>query len=285
MITYEDLLNPAARPELASLAIASECDTGGADLDDAPPVLPIPELIQNKRASGDVDRFKAQVLALNEADSRTLIVRIATTTDPLLLWAIHLTLSSRGIPPSQRWPGNVSTEQHKFVSWLADIYWFHTHNPNHVPKYRSWQRFMLYDPGSNTWHKLARFAYDPLRHTLSYGSALALALTPAQRLDSITLATDATNRDRQSLHPKAFETVRQALSLHAYGHCDPSGRRNPEESANRRAAIWRAYLLTGRNKAETVRVWCLLSGEQLSRQAMSVLVKKIAVVLNDKGKK
>lgn len=280
MITYEDLL-----AGLPSLEKASDSDTGGADLDDSPPVLSIPELIQKKRASGDVDRFKAQVLALNESDSRTLIVRIATTTDPLLLWAIHLTLSARGIPPSQRWPGNVSTEQHKFVSWLADIRWFHTRNPDHVPKYRNWRRFMLHDPGSNTWHKFARFSYEPLRHTLSYGSALALALTPAQRLDSITLATDATNRDRQSLHPKAFETVRQTLSLHAYCHRDPSGRRTPEESANRRAAIWRTHLLAGRNKSETVRVWHLLTGEKLSRQAMSVLVKKIALALNVKAEK
>jgi len=280
VITYEDLL-----PGLPSLEKTSESDTGGADLGDAPPVLSIPELTQKKRTSGDVNRFKTQVLALNESDSRTLIVRIATTADPLLLWAIHLTLSTRGIPPSQRWPGNVSTEQHKFITWLADIHWFHARNPDHVPKYRSWRRFMLNEPGSNTWHKSARFAYDPLRHTLSYGSALALALTPAQRLDSITLATDATNRDRQSLHPKAFETVRQTLSLHAYCHRDPSGRRTPEECANRRAATWRAYLLTGRNKAETVRVWHLLSGEQLSRQAMSMLLKKIAVALNDRSEK
>lgn len=253
--------------------------------DDSPSLVSVPQLTALKRTSGDLDRFMAQVLALKTTDTLTLILRISTTTDPLLLWAIHIALSGREIPPPQRWPSNTSTDQHRYITWLADLHWFHKKNPDHVPKFKLWQRFMPYQPGCGTWHTISHIGYLQLAHTVSYGSALALALTPAQRLDSMTLTSDATNKARLSLQPKAFEAVRQALTDHAYANLDPSKRRKPEESANRRASIWRVYLLSGRNKTETARIWQLLTGEKLTRQAASVLLKKIAIVVHDKAEK
>lgn len=285
MISYESFEPRTVKEFLTPhTGVRSKAAPAGSD-DDLPPLLSVLELMAQKRTSADIDRFRGQVVAIKANDTRTLIVRVATTTDPLVLWAIHIALTARGIPPAQRWPANTTTEQHKFITWLADLHWFHKQNPDHRPKFKSWQRFMQFEPLSSHWHTFAHLAYRQLSHTVSYGSTLALALTPAQRIDSVTLITDTTNRNRRSLQPKHFEVVRQALIDSAHAHPDLSGKLTPEASATRRAGIWRIYILTGRNKTETARIWQLITGEQLARQSVSVMLKKIAVILNDATEK
>ena len=183
MISYESFEPRTAREFLTPLAGRRiKAKPAGTD-DDSPPLLSVPELMAQKRTSTDKDRFRGQVVAIKAADTQTLIVRVATTTDPLILWAIHVALTARRMPPARRWPANTSTEQHKFITWLADLHWFHKMNPNHRPKFKSWRQFMAFLPASSNWHTFAHLAYRQLSHTVSFGSALALALTPAQRLD------------------------------------------------------------------------------------------------------
>ena len=112
-IPFDDTTRPLKRPPVA-------CLKG---------VHSIARLTAEKAVSGDLVRFKTALLALRTTRTDHLILRIATTADPLMLWALHGTLDKRGIAPCLRWPKNDSTPQMVFITWLADVHWLATHNP------------------------------------------------------------------------------------------------------------------------------------------------------------
>ena len=115
-------------------------------------VQPIPRLIANKKLSDDLIRFKDTVRALSATDTLTLIVRLATTADPLVLWAIHCNLDKREIAPALRWPANNEGPQFEFINYAADLLWFSKRNPNHQPAYRGWRGVFTNSPASQGWH-------------------------------------------------------------------------------------------------------------------------------------
>lgn len=240
-------------------------------------VRSIPALVALKNASGDLEHFKARTLALHEQDSRTLIARIATTGDALTLWALHLTLDKRDVAPALRWPANTNDQQCEFVNFVADLHWFVKRNPGHKTGYRSWASLLRHPPASPAWHIVAHrlYLFISARHSIPHWCSRGLALSERQRLELTTLPTTAQQATRRQLQAERFAELRERLLTHAMEHPDKSGKRQPHEVANRRAAIWRTHLLSGKCQATTAKNWHLLTGHPLTRQA---LAKQIAIV-------
>lgn len=239
-------------------------------------VLSIPQLTAQKATCGDLEHFKARVLALREQDSRTLIARIATTSDGLMLWSIHLTLDKRGIAPALRWPANTDSPQNEFIAFAADLHWFTKRNPGHKTGFRSWASLLRHPPASPAWHIVAHrlYLFVAARHSLAHWCSRGLALSEQQRLELMMLPTNAMQAERRPLQPERLEELRAQLLTHAMVNRDKSGAHQPHEVANRRAAIWRTHLLSGKCQATTARNWQLLTGHPLTRQA---LAKQIAI--------
>ncbi len=255
---------PPARTRVALGPLAG----AGEPLGDV--ILPMPTLVARKAASGDLAAFKARVKALPEARTQTLIARISVTDDALLLWAIHCVLAGRGIAPALRWPGNTDDPQNELITFAAEVHWLARRSPEHQPKFRGWARTLACLPGSPDWHLAVhrQFLYVASRGSVAHLCAVGLALTDRQRQESMLFPTTAMQADRRHLQPERFEEIRARLLAHAMEHPDRSGTRPPHDVAARRAALWRVYVLSCRNKAAMVRNWHSLTGECVSRQAL-----------------
>ena len=238
-------------------------------------VISIARLIAQKSASSDLARFNSKVRALPTIDTQTLILRIATTTDALTLWALHVHLDTRNIPPAQRWPANTSTPQAEFITWLSDVLWFCKRNPTHPAKYQGWKRLFKDTPNSPGWLERAFWMYDyTARRSVAHITSKGLALTDTQRQDLLTLPTSAMVKARRQLHPDRVASVLHALLSHAQAHPDKWSKFAPETAAHRRAGLWRVHILTGYNATATAQTWQLLTGTPITRQAIS---KQIAI--------
>lgn len=283
-------LGTAVRPDDEPSPLEREPLPGELDdLDESRPaprarpegVHSIARLIAEKNASRDLDRFKMGVLALKTTDTQTLILKIATCSDPLMLWAIHATLDGRGIAPALRWPANTSTEQMKFIGWLADLRWFAKRNPDHRPKFRGWVRLLTETPGSPAWLEMTYWIFTAMygRQNVTSRTARGLALTHDQRQHLMMLPTSRMVTARLELQPTAFAETRQRLLSHAVESPDKSGTRTPEAIANRRAGLWRTHLLSEGGPTTTAENWRLLTGETVSRQAISRHLEAIKTAL------
>lgn len=240
-------------------------------------VRSIARLVADKNACGDLGNFKRVVLGLPTADTQTLIVRLAVTTDALALWAIHCHLDRRGIPPALRWPANSETPQAEFITWAADVLWFSKRHRDHKPKFKGWQRLMLEEPNTPRWRELAywQFAGVHGKRSVSHVGAKGLGLADGQRYDLMILQTSAMQADRRQLHAAQFAAIRERLFSHAAEYPDRSGQHKPEAVANRRVALWRTHVLSGHSPTATAANWHRLTGERLSRQAVA---KQLAIV-------
>lgn len=239
-------------------------------------VSSIARLIAQKGASGDLERFKGKVRVLPTIDTQNLILRIATTEDPMTLWALHVHLDTRNVPPCLRWPANTRTPQAEFITWLADLLWLAKRNPDHQPKYQGWQRLFRDKTNSPGWLERAFWMYDrTVRRSVAYITAKGLALSDAQRQDLMTLPTAAMVKHRRELlHPEREESVRQCLLTHAMQHPDKRSKFTPEDTTHRRAAIRRTHILMGFRPTATAQTWQLLAGAPTTRQAIS---KQLAI--------
>ncbi len=235
----------------------------------------IARLTDQKSTSDDLVRFKSKVRALPTFTTQQLVLRIATTADPLILWAIHVHLDTRNIPPAQRWPANTNTPQAEFITWLADLLWFAKRNPDHQPKFKGWCRLFKDKTNSPEWRERAFWLYDnTARRSIAHITSKGLALSGTQRQDLMTLPTSEMVKQRRELHPDRVEAVRRCLLTHALAHPDRSSKLTPETIANRRAAIWRAHILTGRSPTATAQTWQVLTGTPTTRQIIS---KQVAI--------
>lgn len=272
-------------------------DTGGPvpprdavhdiDTDDLAPrvevVHSIARLIAEKRSGGDLDRFKKAVLALRSSDTLTLILRIATTSDALLFWAIHVTLDKRDIQPCLRWPKNDSTPQMEFITWLADVHWFAKRNPGHTPLFRSWQRLLLEDANTPAWRERGYRIFVSMyghQNLSAYGSR-GLALTSAQRQPMMMFASSKMATARLQLQPARFALAREILYSAAVTRPDKSRLHSPESIAGRRAGLWRVSILSGHSPAATLQNWKLLTGESVTRQVISSRLTAIKTALKN----
>jgi hypothetical protein len=238
----------------------------------------IARLTAEKGSGADLARFNRAVAGMLTQDTQTLILRIATTADPLVLWELHQELDRRGIPPAQRWPANQEdTPQAEFITLMADLLWTTKRNPGHTPAYRGWRGLFSHSSGSPDWCATAyrQYLFVSARYSVSHWCARGLALTEPQRLELMVLQTSPMQTDRRQLASDKFAEFRAKLLAHAMQHQDRSGKHTPEAIAERRARLWRTFVLSGRNQTTTVKNWHLLTGEALTRQAIA---KQLVIV-------
>lgn len=236
----------------------------------------ISSLIAERREGPELPRFQKLAAALVGNDTRTLIVRLETMTDPLLLWAAHLALDARDVPPSLRWPGNQDNEQAQFITWCADLFWFCKRQPAHRPLFRGWQGLFKNEPGSPPWHATAhrQFLFVAPRYSLSHWCSKGLDLSQSDRALLMMLPTNKACADRRALEGARFPELERLLLEHAAERPDKARRHPPHEVANRRAAMWRTFVLCARNQTVATAQWVNVTGERLTRQAFT---KQIAV--------
>lgn len=237
----------------------------------------VPRLLSDLRDYGDVVAFRRNVKIMRTATTQTLVLRIATTADPLLLWAIHLVLDGRGVAPVLRWPANTSSPQEDYLTWLADIHWFVKRNPSHEPCFRGWKGLFKHEPVSDEWHATAyrQYLFVAARYSVAHWCSKGLGLTETQRLPLLTLPTNKMQAERRQLAPDKIASLRECLLSTAMERPDRSGQHSPEAIANRRIRMWQVFVLSGYNHTATATNWHLLTGESLSRQAIS---KQLVIV-------
>lgn len=247
-------------------------------------VRSISQLIAERSYRGDLARLAATIRALPATGTQTLVLRLATTADALALWAMHLELARRDIPPAQRWPANQESAQAEFITWLADLHWIAMRYPGHEPRFRGWRGVFTHPPASPAWHATAhrQYLFVRPRYSVAHWCAKGLALTEPQRRDLLAMPTNAMQADRRPLRPEQFAAIRERLLNHAVAHPDRSGMRTPEAIANRRARLWRVFVLAGRDHTATAKHWRNLTGETLSRQAIAKQISAVADVLRDR---
>ena len=246
------------------------------------PFKSITVLVAERRHQEGLQRFHDGVRALPTTSTQTLVLRLSITSDPLMLWAQHLELDRRGIPPCLRWPANESTLQHEFITWLADVLWFAKRNPAHVPRFRGWKGLFANPPTSAAWHAAAtrQFLFVSSRYSVAHWCANGMGLSESQRGDLMTMPTRAMAAERRQLARAPFATIHERLLSHAMRRPDRSGRRTPDEVATRRAHLLRAFTLSGRSAATTATNWRLLTGETMTRQAVAKQVTAALDVLD-----
>ncbi|MCV2358636.1 hypothetical protein LNV08_06560 [Paucibacter sp. TC2R-5] len=254
---------------------------------DAPKVLSVPQLkaIRGSSSASATADFKRRTDTLATDATQTLVVRVETAADPLVLWALHLELDKRDVPPCVRWPANEGDGgQLEFITFLADLLWICKRNPGHITNFRGWRGAFKHSPDSEAWHAIAHRQYIWLikRGSLSHQCAKGLALVDGQRLDLMVLQTNSMQAERRKLQTREFEVIRVALQRHALLKPDRSKRMTPTKSAERRAKVWRVYLLSGRRQTAMAANWRLLTGETVSRQALMKTVVTVASVLRVK---
>lgn len=245
----------------------------------------VPRLIAATQQNGKPEILRRAIEGVRSAHTSTLVIRIATTGDPLLLWAIHLALDGRGVAPALRWPENDASPQAAYLTWLADMFWLTKRNRGHVPSYRSWQGLFKHPPATSAWHATAyrNYLYVASRYSLAHWCSKGLNLTAPQRAELLTLPTNAMQADRRQLSPERVVALRERLLSHAIEHPDRAGKFGSETIANRRARLWRVFILSGRNHTATAHNWKLLTGQSLTRQAVSKQLGIVAEVSRQRG--
>jgi len=243
-------------------------------------------LAAERRLQEDLGHWQSAVRGLPHIGTQTLILRLSTSSDALLMWAIHLELDHRGVPPCLRWPGNAHTAQAEFITWLADLHWFAKRHPQHDAQHKGWRNLLAQAPATAKWHAHAcrQYAYAERRRgsrSLSHWCAQGLALTDVQRQELMTLPTRSIEASRRAIQGEQWAKLKENLVSHASAHPDRSGKCNPDQVASRRAAMFRVHVLAGGAISTTSRYWTLLTGQRLSRQAIA---KQLAAVEAIAGK-
>lgn len=217
--------------------------------------------------------FRESTEALAEHSTSTLIARIESTGDPLVLWEVHHELDRREIPPAFRYPRSDSTDQARFITWLGDLHW-HTRRARPATRFRSWRR--LFDPAGESWHENAKnvfeFAWRRDQNASYY--AKGLALTDDHRLDLMTIKTSKQIARQRQLKQSA--EMRHAIASHAVANAGRLSKdRRADQTARVRYLIWKTYLLADQSPTITARMFEAIYGEQMTRQKVQ---KQIAAV-------
>lgn len=238
----------------------------------------VPKLVARKRGP-ELERFNARVAALVERGTLDLRASVGTCGDPATLWALHMELMGRGIPPILRGPRpwHLGT-QGRLVEFGADLAWLAATDPGHRARYGLARGILKTKRGSDDWWRLVLRQFG--RSGNVRGLVLALGLTEPQRLHLRTLRTAAGARLFERLHGEGFGLLVGELETALLQCPDKSGQTDPRTTATRRAQLWRVHRLLGAGAAETARTWAQLSGEVLTRQqAHKQLIATAAVAL------
>jgi hypothetical protein len=227
-------------------------------------VKTVPEMIASRAAAGRADDVRAIAARIRTESIEELIRRIGFEQDPIRLWMAHLMLDRHDVPPCLRWPERDESEQLRFITWLADVLWFvKRRRSNHKLVFTRWRR-LLQRPHDQAWHKTALWAFN-MGHQVGYYHSRGLGLTEADRHPMMVMVTQQACSDRALL--RRLPQYREKLLAYALDHPDRSGRHDADGIADRRAELFRLFLLAGRNQTRAVEYLKLLSGQRMTRQA------------------
>lgn len=244
--------------------------------------LTVPDLMDRARGLQGLDavRFRALLAAVPAQGTADLLRRFETTSDPMILWALHHQCEQRGIPPVLRWPGQQIGPQGDLLDLAADVRWIQRQHPYHRASARGWQAVLKAEPGSSTWHDhLHRQFLYVYPRGMWWKAADGLGLSDAQRQELITMPTAKIRSERLGLSGQRFTDLHQRLLDHAYRHPDRARRHTPELVAQRRARLYRTHILTGCSPARTAKFWALTTGEAMTRQAVAHQVAAVEAIL------
>ena len=257
-------------PSVAHAVVSRSGDLLAAD------VFSVPGLVDRKRGQADAQRLRVAIADLPRWRTGDLLPRFETVSEPLMLWALHLEASRRGVPPVLRWPPNELGPQGDFLNLAADVKWLQTETPYHRAIFRGWRSVLRQSPGSDAWHEHVHrqflFAFP---RSLSFIASKGLGLIDVQRQLLLSMPTASMARERAALRGPAFADLGACLLDHAYRHPDRSGSRTPEQIVNRRVRLYRIHVLAGRSPSRTATHWLTITGEPITRQAVA---KQVAAV-------
>lgn len=243
-------------------------------------VRSIPALVDAKRAAADREAFRDRVAALKGWATLDLLPRLETTTDPLMLWALHVELDKRKIPPCIRFPGHQLGPQGDYITLAADVLWHHKRHPGHKALYRGWESVLTAPLCRIKWHEnLYRQFLFTYPRGMAYLVSKGLALTTEHRQQLAAVPTTSMVKVRAAFEGEAWTGKLEQLVKHATEHPDKTGKRKPDDIARRRALLYRVHALSGKSPTRTAELWHLLSGEELSRQTVSRQIEAARLVI------
>lgn len=227
--------------------------------------------------------FQDAAKALNTSGTATLIARIESTDDPLVLSEIHLELDRREIPPALRYPKNVISPQMEFVTWLADVHWLTRRRPQHKPRFEAWRR--LFGPISDSWHETARSVFE-FAWRRGNGAAYytkGFALSDNDRRLTMTMKTAGQTARQRVL--KQANVRRAAIASYAVANPDKSGLNRADLIARNRYLIWKTYILADQSDTTTARLFEQIYGDKITRQKVQKQVAAADLAWRDFGPK
>lgn len=223
----------------------------------------VPGLLARKRGQ-ELERFNLRVAALAVRDTMDLRASVGTCADPAMLWALHMELMRRGIPPILRGlrPWHLGT-QGRLIEFGADMAWIAATDPGHRGRSGLVRALLKTRWGSDGWWPLVLRQFG--RSGNVRGLVLALGLSDGQRLHLRTLQTATRARLFERLHGDGFGQLVGSIETALRAAPDKSGRTDPRATAIRRAQLWRVHRLLNEGPAGTAYAWGKLSGEVLAR--------------------
>lgn len=235
--------------------------TWGADL------RTVPEL--------PVEFKQAEALASIPAQSiKHLLTRVNTADKPRVLWALHMELDARAIPPCVRPAQRIGTEQARFITVMADLLWIARRHPGHRPQLQRMRRVLNGEPDSLQWHRACLWAFQHCRGEPGL-LARRLGLTDEQRQQTATMpARNEANRRRDL--PDRLEEIREKLLTHALYNPGGARKQTPDELADRRKELLRLYLLLDRDRKATHEYLQRVEGVTTTVRAMTLQLEAIA---------
>jgi hypothetical protein len=208
-----------------------------------------------------------------------LMLRLQTSEQPLVVWALHVELDNHDIPPCVRPRAPVVSPQSLFIEMLADLHWLARRHPDHAVLRQQMRGVFQYDLRSERWHKTALWVYRQCRG-MRYLVAKGLALDDAQRLETATLYTKQQLGDRRALANR-MAAMREAWLDHALRHPDKAGIHSAETICRRRALFVRVHVLLGRRTGVTAQILAKAYGQTISRQALARNLHSSAVIADE----
>lgn len=254
-----------------------QADSGAPWAPFSSPVRSVPGLLAAPTSPAVRAARRSAIASIAGQPARVLVLRIATTDDPLVLWALHLRLDRLNVPPCQRWPANCGSDQAEFITALADLLWLHRRMPDgHRPTYRGWRDLLVQTPACSDWHEhaLRQYLYAARRGAAGRYSAEGLGLNEAQRAETMMMPTARMNSARECLRPTATADAERALLGHAMEHPDRAGKHQPHDIATRHLLLWRCWLLAGESPGRAAAQWATLTGETLTRQRVAAIAQR-----------
>lgn len=235
----------------------------------------VPDLLRQCDARGEREAFQGIVAGMQGSTTRHLLQRVATVEDPLTFWALQLLLDARDIAPCLRLPKRDKSEQLVFLTWLADVAWFVKRNPLHQTFYGRWQGLLRNSRGTEKWHKVAIWVYRAGHQNPSHYHSKGIGLSDMQRQPMMTMLSNASRAHRRILH--RLPELGDQILLRCLAYPDRSGRFSAEDVRDRRVKVLQVFMLAGRNKTLAADYYCKLTGDQLSRQALTRHLEAIEI--------